>query len=248
MAWQGARPDLFEPFAADPQRWIKECAPASAGAIRVSSRAHRRQVGGMAGSVSRRSRQLQEHMEPQAPATPEARIVCFTARRSRTRCSTTGCRNARGARRESGRDHQQDEHVRQQAPAPGVGQAAQGHEHRARSVARAKAPKDTGFMASYTPASSGNIVTQQGRAPCSAWRRGVSSCASVLKRGGANLSESGEYAGGDAFHWRFIEFGTSKMAARPFMRPALAENIQKVSDTVHRRTKQGHHRIARTGK
>jgi hypothetical protein len=25
MAWQGARPDLFEPFARDPQRWIKEC-------------------------------------------------------------------------------------------------------------------------------------------------------------------------------------------------------------------------------
>jgi hypothetical protein len=25
MAWQGARPDLLEPFAADPQRWINEC-------------------------------------------------------------------------------------------------------------------------------------------------------------------------------------------------------------------------------
>lgn len=27
--------------------------------------------------------------------------------------------------------------------------------------------------------------------------------------------------GGDTFYWRFLEFGTSKMAAKPFMRPAL---------------------------
>lgn len=26
-------------------------------------------------------------------------------------------------------------------------------------------------------------------------------------------------------HWRYIEFGTSKVTARPFMRPALADNI-----------------------
>jgi HK97 gp10 family phage protein len=25
----------------------------------------------------------------------------------------------------------------------------------------------------------------------------------------------------DAFYWRFLEFGTSKMAARPFFRPAI---------------------------
>jgi HK97 gp10 family phage protein len=28
--------------------------------------------------------------------------------------------------------------------------------------------------------------------------------------------------GGDTFYWRFLEFGTSKMAAHPFMRPAMA--------------------------
>lgn len=27
-----------------------------------------------------------------------------------------------------------------------------------------------------------------------------------------------------AFYWRFVEFGTSKMPARPFLRPAIAEN------------------------
>ena len=31
--------------------------------------------------------------------------------------------------------------------------------------------------------------------------------------------------GGDTYYWRFHEFGTSKMAARPFMRPAMEQQI-----------------------
>lgn len=31
--------------------------------------------------------------------------------------------------------------------------------------------------------------------------------------------------GGDTWYWRFLEFGTKKMAARPFMLPALQQNI-----------------------
>lgn len=34
--------------------------------------------------------------------------------------------------------------------------------------------------------------------------------------------------GGKVYYWRFIEFGTSKMPATPFMRPALANNIEPV--------------------
>lgn len=34
-----------------------------------------------------------------------------------------------------------------------------------------------------------------------------------------------EGAGGPTPHWRLIEFGTEKMRADPFMRPALADNI-----------------------
>lgn len=35
--------------------------------------------------------------------------------------------------------------------------------------------------------------------------------------------------GGDTFHWRFVEFGSEhNNPARPFMRPALSENIDKV--------------------
>ena len=32
-------------------------------------------------------------------------------------------------------------------------------------------------------------------------------------------------------HWRLIEFGTEKMAAAPFMRPALADSISEVTTT-----------------
>jgi len=35
------------------------------------------------------------------------------------------------------------------------------------------------------------------------------------------------YNPNDPFFWRFIEFGTSKMAARPFLRPAFEANKQK---------------------
>lgn len=32
-------------------------------------------------------------------------------------------------------------------------------------------------------------------------------------------------------HWRLLEFGTEKMRAQPIMRPALAENIDEVTNT-----------------
>ena len=36
--------------------------------------------------------------------------------------------------------------------------------------------------------------------------------------------------GGDTWYWRLLETGTSKMAARPFMRPALNNNLDTVQD------------------
>lgn len=35
---------------------------------------------------------------------------------------------------------------------------------------------------------------------------------------------------GKVFYWRFIEFGTSKMPATPFMRPALEKNISAATN------------------
>lgn len=36
--------------------------------------------------------------------------------------------------------------------------------------------------------------------------------------------------GGDTWYWRFVELGTQKVAARPFLRPALAQNIGAATD------------------
>lgn len=55
-------------------------------------------------------------------------------------------------------------------------------------------------------------------------------------QGGAAVNAKSDRAklaalpGGETVHWRFIEFGTSKVPAVPFMRPALEQNIQKVTD------------------
>lgn len=38
-------------------------------------------------------------------------------------------------------------------------------------------------------------------------------------------------SGGNTTYWRFLEYGTSEIPAIPFMRPALANNVQKVTDT-----------------
>lgn len=38
--------------------------------------------------------------------------------------------------------------------------------------------------------------------------------------------------GGDTWYWRFLEFGTSRSRAQPFLRPALSENIQEVVNKV----------------
>lgn len=37
--------------------------------------------------------------------------------------------------------------------------------------------------------------------------------------------------GGDTFHFRFLEFGTSKVPATPFLRPALNNNMEAVQSS-----------------
>lgn len=44
--------------------------------------------------------------------------------------------------------------------------------------------------------------------------------------------------GGDTWYWRFLEFGTSKMQAKPFLRPAFERNKDRaltvIADTLNR--------------
>lgn len=57
-------------------------------------------------------------------------------------------------------------------------------------------------------------------------------------RGGARQTSGGlkgkgnANPGGDTWYWRLVEFGTSRTRAQPFMRPALANNVEKVTSTV----------------
>jgi HK97 gp10 family phage protein len=50
--------------------------------------------------------------------------------------------------------------------------------------------------------------------------------------GGAKLNKDNkdEGPGGPTPHFRLLEFGTEKMAARPFFARALSENAQKATD------------------
>jgi HK97 gp10 family phage protein len=41
--------------------------------------------------------------------------------------------------------------------------------------------------------------------------------------------------GTDAYYGRYIEFGTVKKSARPFLAPALSENIQPATDAMKKR-------------
>jgi len=42
----------------------------------------------------------------------------------------------------------------------------------------------------------------------------------------------------DAWYWRFLEFGTRKMAARPFLRPALESRRTQAVDAIKARLRQ----------
>jgi HK97 gp10 family phage protein len=47
----------------------------------------------------------------------------------------------------------------------------------------------------------------------------------------------------DAFYWRFPEFGTSKMPAQPFLRPAFDDNVDRIIDAFTERLNAGIDRL-----
>ena len=57
---------------------------------------------------------------------------------------------------------------------------------------------------------------------------------SVFVRAGkrSRLSGKGRDVSKDSFYWRFVEFGTSKMAAHPFMRPAFDTMKDQAVSTI----------------
>lgn len=61
---------------------------------------------------------------------------------------------------------------------------------------------------------------------------------SVFVRSGkkSRLAGRGRNVNKDSFYWRFVEFGTAKMAAKPFMRPAFQMKkesaVQAIQDVL----------------
>lgn len=92
-----------------------------------------------------------------------------------------------------------------------------------REVARSKAPKATGRLARNVIAFRDSNPRLSGLAEAYyvTFRRG--------KRGKGKHKRYNTKAGSDkdAFYGRFVEFGTSKMPAQPFLRPAFEETKTK---------------------
>jgi HK97 gp10 family phage protein len=49
------------------------------------------------------------------------------------------------------------------------------------------------------------------------------------KYGQKGVAANGKF---DAYYWRFLEFGTSKMAAKPFMRPAFEAKKERAVEVI----------------
>lgn len=69
--------------------------------------------------------------------------------------------------------------------------------------------------------------------------------ADVKVRIGIISDKTGRETGTDAFYWRFHEFGTSKMPAQPFLRPAFEGKKGQVLNTIVRQLRTGIRKEAR---
>lgn len=61
----------------------------------------------------------------------------------------------------------------------------------------------------------------------------------VRTGGKSRLSGRGRNVDKNSFYWRFVEFGTSKMAAKPFMRPAYESKKEDAVDTIGTNLREG---------
>jgi HK97 gp10 family phage protein len=81
---------------------------------------------------------------------------------------------------------------------------------------------------------------QAGHAPAGALRRAVyqkqireaSSWFKQVFYVSVRSGKSQQKKGLDAYYWRFVEFGTKKMAARPFLRPAFESKKYEAAEAI----------------
>lgn len=136
--------------------------------------------------------------------------------------------------------------LRKKALRHGVGRAAS----IVRKAATQAAPKDTGDMrknirvqfASKTSKRIGGIAFRIGV------RGGAQSPGAEVKFATTRKGKKSATATGSAtWYWRLVEFGTQKMPARPFMRPALANNVSRVIDSIAQNVDKGITKFTKTG-
>lgn len=73
-------------------------------------------------------------------------------------------------------------------------------------------------------------VGKNGRTDAYVWVKGIST-KQVLKFK-KKSGKSSAYNPRDPFYWRYLEFGTSKMPARPFMRPAFQQSKEQAAQAI----------------
>ena len=97
-----------------------------------------------------------------------------------------------------------------------------------RDEAKSRAPVDTGEMRR-------DIMVKKGRGDR------FKAVYEVFVRSGKKSRLAGKRRNvqRDSFYWRFVEFGTSKMAARPFMRPAFEAKKDAAIDMVRDTIREG---------
>ena len=106
-----------------------------------------------------------------------------------------------------------------------------------------KAPKDTGALKA-------NMYQKQVREKSGpetqtfyvGVRKGVAKYANTAANRRAGKAGKVYKDAGTTFYWRFMEFGTSKMAARPFLRPAFEskkeEAVKAIAEKLDERIKK----------
>jgi HK97 gp10 family phage protein len=107
-----------------------------------------------------------------------------------------------------------------------------------RDDARRRAPKDTGNLQAAI------VMKNLGKTKMTArYVVATRSGKTADVKAGKAAARSGEkdqrkLVGKDAFYGAFVEFGTVKMPARPFMRPAIDDNTQAATDAIAKRLRQ----------
>ncbi|WP_035060605.1 HK97-gp10 family putative phage morphogenesis protein [Andreprevotia chitinilytica] len=97
---------------------------------------------------------------------------------------------------------------------------------------RRRVPKDTGFLRKQINArkSRSKLLVQIGVRLALKPVRGDKGAYRIHQR--AKISPAGRLQNANAFYWYYLEFGTSKMAAQPFMQPGFDAKKDDALDAI----------------